>query len=198
MDRRALPVMLLLAACRSEPQTAEVAVDENDGWTATLPDGTEVAGEEEYGDAIAGQVGPIESMEPLALTIKTSSKTDGGAAGLTFGKFHVGIQVDASYLAGCVNRSFLHLKVTVQNDSMPANMVELHLLGWFDGRKPCIAVMNTGFIGYGWCYKMCMSDPKSGLKAGVKSGLIAAGVAAGTAAVIAAVVTPVASMALAM
>lgn len=198
MKKRVLIIAVLLAACRNEPKTVEVAVDENENWSATLPDGTEVTNEEEYSTAIADQTGPIESMEPLALTIKTSNKADGGAAGFTFGKFNVGIQVDTSYLSGCVNRSFLHLKVSVQNNKLPANMVELHLLGWFDSKKPCIAVMNTGFIGYGWCYKMCMSDPKGGLRSGIKNGLIAAGVAVGTAAIISAVVTPVASVALAI
>ena len=86
----------------------------------------------------------------------------------------------------------------IENDSMPANMVELHLLAWFESSKPCFAVMNTGFIGYGWCYKACITDTKSGLKLSVKNGLISAGITGATATIIAAVISPVAELALAM
>jgi hypothetical protein len=192
-----LVAALLVAACRDEPKTITIAADENDGFTATLPDGTVVSNEDAYNAAIASQVGPLEEMQPLSLTVSTASKDD-GVKGITFGKFHIGIQVDSAYLAGCVNHGFLHLKVMVQNDSMPANLVELHLLGWFEKGKPCVAIMNTGFIGYGWCYKFCVTNPKTGLKVGIKNGLIAAGVAGAAATVIAVVVAPVASVALAM
>jgi|GEM_PF-2504307 len=193
-----LVAVLLLAACRAEPKTVAVSVDDNADFTATLPDGTEVSGEDAYNAAIANQVGPLETMQPLALSVAMANKADGGVKGLTFGKFHIGIQVDSTYLAGCVNRSFLHLKVMVTNDNMPANMIELHLLAWFESGKPCFAVMNTGFVGYGWCYKACVTNTKDGLKLGIKNGLVSAGVSTAVAALAAVLITPVASVALAM
>jgi len=212
MRKSALLVPLLLAtACNFNPPVPAAAndpsvangpsgaSDETADFTATLPDGTEVSGEDAYNAAIATQVDPVETMRPMMLTVATGNKKDAGpASGLTFGKFHIAVQVDSSYLAGCVNKSFLHLKVTVENDSMPANMVELHLLAWFENSKPCFAVMNTGFIGYGWCYKACVTNTKNGLKLGIKNGLISAGVVGATATIISAVVAPVAELALAM
>ena len=200
MRKNALIVTaLLVAASCDDPTAPDATADENDDFTVTLPDGTEVSGEDAYDAAIAPQVGPIETMPPMALTVTTSSKADAGVkGGLTFGKFHISIQIDSSYLEGCVNRGFTHLMVIVENDSMPADMIELHLLAWFEGGKPCFAVMNTGFIGYGWCYKLCVSNTKSGVKLGVKDGLISAGVSTAAAAIIAIVVTPVAEIALAM
>ncbi len=196
---------LLVAACDSKNRMPAAAEDPGGAddppadFTATLPDGTEVSGEEAYNSAIAAQIDPVETMQPMMLLVSTGNKKDAGtSSGLTFGKFHVGVQVDSSYLAGCVNRSFLHLKVTVENDNMPASMVELHLLAWFENSKPCFAVMNTGFIGYGWCYKACVTNTKNGLKIGIKNGLISAGIVGATATIISAVVAPVAELALAM
>jgi hypothetical protein len=190
---------LLIAACEEQPPTAVVEPEDSNDFTVTLPDGTEVEGEDAYDAAITPQVGPIETMQPMQLTVTTGGKADAGVkSGLTFGKFHISIQIDSSYLQGCVNRGFMHLKVIVENDSMPANMIELHLLAWFEGSKPCFAVMNTGFIGYGWCYKVCVSNTKNGVKLGVKNGLISAGVSTTAAAIIAMVVAPVAVVALAM
>jgi len=193
-----VPVLLVVACDNpSRVPAPAAATDDSNDFTVTLPDGTEVSGEDAYNAAIVPQVGPIETMKPMALTV-TTGKADGGVKGLTFGKFHVSIQVDSTYLAGCINKSFLHLKVMVENDSMPANMIELHLLAWFENSKPCFAVMNTGFIGYGWCYKMCVSNTKDGLKLGIKNGLISAGVSGTIATIIAAVVAPVSEVALAM
>jgi len=200
MKKNALIVFaLFIAACGQTKPTVVVAADGDDDFTATLPDGTVVSGEDAYDAAIGPQVGPIETMQPMELTVTTGSKADAGVkSGLTFGKFHISVQIDSSYLAGCVNRGFMHLKIMVVNDSMPANMIELHLLAWFEGSKPCFAVMNTGFIGYGWCYKICVSNTKSGVKLGVKNGLISAGVSTAAAAIIAVVVSPIAEVALAM
>jgi len=189
-------IVLLVASCDSQSRVVAVTADENGGFTATLPDGTEVAGEDAYDAAIAPQVEPIEAMRPMVFAVTTSTKADGGAKGLTFGKFHASIEVDSTYLAGCINRGFLHLKVTVMNDNMPANMVELHLLAWFESGKPCFAVMNTGFIGYGWCYKLCVTNTKNGIKLGIKNGLISAGVSSTAATLIAILAAPVAEVAL--
>jgi len=199
MRKRALLVpVLLIAACRDEPKEIAVSADENNNFTATMPDGTQAAGEDEYGAAIIAQIVPIDALHPVALTVTTASKKDGGGPGLTFGKFHISIRIDSSYLEGCVNRGFTHLVVVVENDSMPAEMIELNLIAWFEGSKPCFAVMNTGFIGYGWCYKLCVTNTKGGVKLGIRNGLISAGVSTAAAALIAIVVAPVAEVALAM
>jgi len=189
--------LFVTLACQPQKKEAALEVDENGEVSGTLPDGTEVRGEEEYETGLASQIGPIEEMQPLALTVSAKG-TDGGARGLTVGKFRITVQPDMSYLDGCIRRSFLHLKAVIENADLPAAMAELHLVAWFESGKPCFAVMNTGFIGYGWCYKLCVENPKTALKNGIKGGLIAAGVGTGIAAIIAAVTAPVATVALAI
>jgi len=76
-------IVLLVASCDSQGRVVAVAADENGGFTATLPDGTEVAGEDAYDAAIAPQVEPIEAMRPMVFAVTTSTKADGGAKGLT-------------------------------------------------------------------------------------------------------------------
>ncbi len=198
MSRSAmLSVALLAASCAFGPKETIVAVDENGAVEATLPDGTAVGSIEEYEAAIEGQVGPIEEMESFALTV-TTKNADGGTKGAAFGKFRVRVAVDGSYLEGCIRKSFLHLKILVENANISAPLVELHLVAFFEGGKPCFAVMNTGFVGYGWCQKVCVSNPKDGIKTALKGGMIAAGIGATTAAIMAALLAPVASVAFAM
>ena len=201
MKKSCLLFPLLLIACGPQndlPASGPDADATETTWTATLPDGTQVSDMDAYAAAIANQIDPSVAVAHIDLSVATATKTDAGTKGLTFGQFHVGIQPDASYLGGCVNRGFLHLVLTIDNANMPSAMVELHLLAWFEGGKPCFAVMNTGFIGYGWCYKACVTNTKNGLKLGIKNGLISAGVVGATATIISAVVAPVAELALAM
>lgn len=192
-----IPIILTLA-CQPPPRETVLSVDENGNIQGTLPDGTVVNGEEEYGAAIAAETGTIEEMQPLALTVKPVTINDGGAKGLAFGKFRIYVQPSNEYVESCVRKKFLHLKIVVDTDEIPGAMVELHLMAWFDSNKPCFAVTNTGFIGYGWCYKVCVENPKTSLKNGIKGGLVAAGVSAAAAGIMAAVLTPIAATALAL
>lgn len=191
-----LATALFAISCTSEEREVAVAFDENGGVKATLPDGTTVTSIEEYETAIANQVETIEQMQPLALSITTANDEDG--RGVNIGKFKVRLAMDDKYLEGCIRKKFLHLKVLVENMKVPAAIVELHLVAYFDGNKPCLAVMNTGFLGYGWCQKYCVSDPKKAIKATLRGGMIAAGVGATTATIVSILVTPIATAALAI
>jgi hypothetical protein len=197
MKRNALFIPLAaLLGCAPATREAQISIDGDGNLSGTLPDGTTVLNQEEYEAGIAGQVGPIEEMHPLALSVV--SVGDGGAKGIAFSRFRISIQSDASYLEGCIRKKFLHLKIVVDGQDFPASLIELHLIGWFDGGKPCVGIMNTGFLAYGWCYKACISNPKTGLRDGIKKGLVAAGVSGTTAAIMALLVAPIATAALAM
>ncbi len=189
--------VVIFLGCHGENRETKIAVDENGNVTGTLPDGTSVGNEDEYAAGIAAQTPLIEEMQPMALTVSTATP-DGGAPGVTVGKFRISIAPDASYLDGCVRKKFMHLKVVIESSVVPAAMIELHLVVWIDNGKPCIAVMNTGFVGYGWCYKLCASNPKTAIKEGIKGGLVAAGVGATTAAVMSLILTPVTAAAFAL
>jgi len=197
----AAALSLSLASCgtRDEPKRIQATADEDGNLgQVTLPSGTVTYGADEYGAAVSAEVPPIDEMGAYYLAVQTPA-ADGGAGGMKIGRFRIQIMPDANYLAGCINRSFLHLKIIVTADAAPGQaFVELHLLAWFESNKPCFAVMNTGFIGYGWCQKICLKDVKKGVAATVAGGLAAAGVSASIAKVSSYLIAPIATAALAM
>jgi hypothetical protein len=197
--------MLLLAAlaalgCGVKAAETNVTVDSDGNLDrATLPDGTTVSSQEEYEAAIARIVPAIEKMDGLTIDVESSSENLSLADGVNIGKFRIQVAPDASYLDGCIRRSFLHLKIVVTNSKIDMGaMVELHLVAWFDSGAPCFAVMNTGFVGYGWCQKVCMKDVKKSVAKTVAGGLVAAGVTATVAKVVSALAAPVATAAFAL
>jgi hypothetical protein len=198
---------LLLAAlvftalgCGVKAVETKVTVDDNgDLQQATLPDGTVAINQEEYETAMSVQVPPIEEMSAMALTVQPATANTGPTAGVNIGKFRIQISPDASYLDGCVRHSFLHLKVGVTNSNIDMGaFVELHLVAWFESGTPCLAVMNTGFIAYGWCQKICMKDVKKSVAGAVAGGLVAAGVSSTVAKIVSLLTAPIAAAALAM
>lgn len=194
-----LLAVLMSASCAPKRMETAVTVDDDGNISqATLPNGAVANGPDEYEAAIAEQVPPVEEMGTFALTVQ-GNPTDGGKKGVDIGKFNISIVPDANYLNGCIRHSFLHLKIVVTNTKINMGaMVELHILAWFESGQPCFAVMNTGFIGYGWCQKMCMKDVKKGVAKTVAGGLVAAGITPVIAAIIAQVTAPVATVALAL
>ncbi len=199
--RREIAFLAALAAlgCGVKAAETKVAVDENGNIeSATLPDGTVVDGQG-FEAAIAASTPGAEEMGETTFTVEASQKALNLGKGVDIGKFRVQILPDAGYLEGCIRKSFLHLKIAVTNTKIDMGaMVELHLVAWFDGGSPCFGVMNTGFVGHGWCQKMCMKDVKKGVSSTIKNGLIAAGVTASVATAVSLVTAPVATAALAL
>jgi hypothetical protein len=203
MKREIIAAALSLSFCgcgvRPNEKTIQ-AIADNDGnlGITTLPNGAVADGPEEYGAAIANEVPPIDEMSTYELTVQPSADTS-GAGGIKLGKFRIRIAPDIGYLEGCIRHSFLHLKVMVTSDGVTTEpFVELHLVAWFDSGAPCLAVMNTGFVGYGWCQKFCYKDAKKNLTQAIAGGLIAAGVGASVAKVSSYLIAPVAAAAFAM
>ena len=197
----AAALSLSMAGCgtRDEDRRIQATADDDGNLIqATLPDGTVVNGPDEYEAAVSEKVPPIAEMKAFNITVQ-SNGADGGPGGLKIGRFHILLMPDASYLGGCVNHSFLHLKIIVTADAAAGQpLVELHLLAWFESSKPCFAVMNTGFIGYGWCQKICIKDVKKGVTTTIAGALAAAGLSASVAKISSYLIAPVATTALAM
>jgi hypothetical protein len=195
----ALSLSVTSCGTRDEARLIQASADDDGNLgQVTLPSGTVTDGPDEYEAAVAAETPPIEEMGTYELTVKTPA-ADGGASGMRIGRFRVRIVPDANYLSGCINRSFLHLKVTVTSDvAIDQAFVELHLLAWFEKSQPCFAVMNTGFIGYGWCQKVCLKDVKKGVATTIAGGLAAAGVSASIAKVSSYLIAPIATAALAL
>lgn len=195
----------ILTACVPEPttetqtqtQTESAPPAEDDGMSVTFPDGTVTTNADDFETTAASQTPDLEEMQSFELTVSSSNK-DGGVRGIGIGNFKIQLAPDMSYLRECVQASILHLKVVIINTKVPAALLELHLVAWFQSGKPCFSVVNTGAIGYGWCQKYCVSAPKAPLKNTLKAGLISAGVSTSIAAIIAALVAPVAMTALAL
>jgi len=192
---------LFAAACVGEPKTetnaeAEPREPELDEVSVTFPDGTVTTNVGDFEAAAASQTPNIEEMQSFELKLTDPNKDAG--AGIGIGNFRIQIVPDMSYLRECVQASILHLKVAIINAKVPAALLELHLVAWFQSGKPCFSVVNTGAIGYGWCQKYCVSAPKAPLKNSLKAGLISAGVSTSVAAIISALIAPVAMTALAL
>jgi hypothetical protein len=195
-----LAAAIAAMGCGVKSAETRVTVDEGGNVTeATLPDGTVVSGQEAYEEGIMRSVPPVDEMGTTVIEVESSSQNLSLDKGVDLGKFRIQVTPDASYLDGCIRRSFLHLKVTVTNTKIDMGpMVDLHLVAWFDSSAPCFAVMNTGFVGYGWCQKICVKDVKKGVAKTLASGLVAAGVGTALAKTISLLTAPVATAALAL
>jgi hypothetical protein len=192
---------LATASCAVEERVreADITVYGEEEIEAILPGGATVNGWDEYEAAVAAETPPIAELGTYSITVSDASPDAAAGKGLNLGNFRLSLQADATYLGGCINRKFLHIKIVVESAKIATPIAEIHLLGWFDGTKPCVGFMNTGFIGYGWCQKFCWSgSPKSGVTKGIASGLTAAGVGSVAAAVLARLLAPVALSALAL
>lgn len=183
-----------------DAETHHIAVDDDGNITeATLPDGTVVSGQEAYEAAIEGTMPPVNEMSTTNIEIESSSENLNMSKGVDIGKFRVQISPDVSYLDGCIRHSFLHLKLMVTNSKIDMGpMIELHFVAWFDSTAPCFAVMNTGFVGHGWCQKVCVKDVKKAVAGAIGGALIAAGLKPAYSYIISRVTAPVAAAALAL
>jgi hypothetical protein len=164
-------------------------------YAAALPSGRVATNDREYEAAIGDEIGSLAEMQTYAISVN-AIKTDAGGRGLSFGAFRVSVLPDLTYLASCIMRRTLHLKIIFEDGRWGMPMVEIHVLAFFSGQTPCFAIMNTGFIGNGWCQKFCMNVPKDGAKKAVSSALTAAGVGIATATIAAKLIAPILQKAL--
>jgi hypothetical protein len=178
----AAALSLSAAGCgtRDEYRKVQAIVDDDGNLVqATLPSGAVTNGPDEYEAAIAAETPPIGEMGTISFDVESSAENLSLADGVNVGKFTIRLALDSGYLAACIRHTFLHLKVVVTNSRMgEMPLVELHLVAWFESGAPCFAIMNTSYIGYGWCQKYCFKDVKKGLASAIAGGLAAAGVSA--------------------
>ena len=200
----AIPLIIVLTGCAPDrPTPTAITVGGESGIVARFPDGTVARGYDEYEATLTRMVPPAAKIDTLPFTVEDDpvpAPAPPGTAQVTWmiGKFAVSIDPDFSYVGGCIRKHYLHLKLTFENKVIPAPLVELHFVAWLEANRPCVGVMNTSFVGYGWCQKLCWTATRNDLKRAVASGLTAAGIAGTTAAILANVITPVAAVALAL
>ena len=186
---------LAAAACGSPGERTAVAeaTDEND-VTVVFDNGEKASGLDEY-DAIVAQNPPLVAEgRSFAITV---TNPDAGPS-VTLGKFKIRFYVSTDYLASCINQKMPHLVVELDYDPSPLPLVQIHLAGWFNGKAPCLGVLNESIIAYGFCLKVCFTNTKDGIKLTLKKTLIAAGVSGVVAGIVANLAAPVAVSALAM
>jgi len=185
---------------RAADKQVKATVDDDGNLVqATLPSGAVTNGPHEYEAAIAAETPPIEEMGTISFDVESSASNLSLADGVNIGKFNIRLALDSGFLAACIRHTFLHLKVVVTNSrtgEMP--LVELHMVAWFESGSPCFAIMNTSYIGYGWCQKICVKDVKKNMAGVISGALTAAGVSAAIAKISSYLIAPVAVAAFAM
>jgi hypothetical protein len=190
--------------CAPTPTHATaIEVGGESGITARFPDGTVARGYGEYEAALTRIVPRADKLDTLPMTVTDDAHPAAGPPGTQqitwmIGKFAVSIDPSFDYVGGCIRKHYLHLAVTLENKIIPAPLVELHFVAWLEGNRPCVGVMNTSFVGYGWCQKLCWTATREDVKRAIAAGLVAGGIAGTTAAILANVITPVAAVALAL
>jgi hypothetical protein len=193
---------LSMAGCgvRTADKQIQATVDEDGNLDQVImPSGAVTNGPEEFEAAVASEVPTLEEMGQISFDVESSSENLSLADGVNIGKFNIRLALDSGYLAACIRHTFLHLKVVVTNSKMgEMPLAELHLVAWFESGAPCFAVMNTSYIGYGWCQKYCFKDAKKGVAGAIAGGLAAAGLSATVAKVSSYLVAPVAVAAFAL
>jgi len=198
-----LALVLALTGCGNAPPAATVAVGGEHEVEARFADGTVTRGWDEYESAFGARVPTIEHLKDFLMRVEDDPQPAAGPPGTEqitwqIGKFAVSIDPDFSYIGGCVRQHFLHLRIRLENQRIPAPLIELHVTVWLEKNRPCIGVMNKSPIGYGWCQKLCWTATKQDITRAITSGLVSAGVAGTAASIIGRVITPVAVAALAL
>jgi hypothetical protein len=196
-------LVLVTIGCAPDPPAATVAVGGEHEVEARFTDGTVARGWDEYETAITARIPAVEQLSGYAMRVEDDPQPAAGPPGTELitwqiGKFAVSIDPDFSYIGGCVRQHFLHLRVRLENQHIPAPLIELHVTVWLEKNRPCIGVMNKSPIGYGWCQKLCWTATKQDITRAITGGLVSAGVAGTAAAIIGRVITPVAIAALAL
>jgi len=186
----------------TEPSTA-VYIGGDHGMEARFANGEVARGWEEYETEVMRQAKRGGEFERVPLTVEDHPNPPPLPPGVQalrweFGKFSVVFEPDLGYTGHCIRRHILHLKLAVENKKVPAPLIELHFVAWLEHNRPCVGVLNSSFIGNGWCQKLCWTATREDIGRMMTDGLVAAGVAGTTAAILSRVLVPIAIGALAL
>jgi len=184
-----IATLFALSACESEKtRTATATANNDDDISIVFDDGESASNITEYETIVANNPPLVSEQQSFELTVSAS---DEGGPSVTIGKFKIKFSVSTDYLAGCINQKLPHLVLQVTNTSVSLSLVEIHLAGWFNGKTPCLGLLNKSVIAYGYCLKGCFDSSKTGVKTSVKNGLIAAGISGSIATIVSSLATPV-------
>lgn len=195
------PLVLISLGCGVDPPKATtIQVGGEHEIDAVFPDGTRAVGYDQFEREIRRLVPPAAELDAMPIVIEDAPavSTDPSHLRWQIGRYSVSIEPEYGYVGGCIRKHYLHLVLTFENQRIPAPLVELHLVAWLDKNQPCIGVMNTSFVGYGFCQKICWGTTKEDVKRTISQGLVAAGIGGTTAAIMARILAPATMAALAL